>query len=305
DRAFGLANRVRQEKLTPQHRFRIASISKTLTAACIFRFIDLGKLSLHQPIFGEEGVLKFDYARTYSAATKALTVYHLLTHTGGGWTNDGNDPMFQIPQASHRELIKYTLQESPQTAIPGTKYAYSNFGYCLLGRVLEKVGGRPYDEVIKQEILTPCGIQQMQLAENTLGRRASLEVVYEAQGGDSPYTLNINRMDAHGGWIATVSDLVRFALRVDGFDSPPDLLRPTTLKAMTTPSDLNPRYACGWNVNASQNWWHGGNLPGTTTFLMRSSDGLCCAMLTNTYTKETIAGLETTMWAMIRSLLSR
>lgn len=84
DRAFGLANRVRQEKLTPQHRFRIASISKTITAACIFRFIDLGKLSLHQPIFGEDEVLKFDYARTYSAATKALTIYHLLTHTGGG-----------------------------------------------------------------------------------------------------------------------------------------------------------------------------------------------------------------------------
>ena len=69
-----------------------------------------------------------------------ITVQHLLEHSAGGWANDNADPMFQQPSSSQTDLISWTLDNVaalPQT--PGTNYAYSNFGYCLLGRIIEAV----------------------------------------------------------------------------------------------------------------------------------------------------------------------
>jgi len=207
--------------------------------------------------------------------------------------------MFERPSISQRALIELTLRGIPLKYAPGEHFGYSNFGYCILGRVLEKVSGLSYPEIVQQNVLARCGVTAMQIGGNTLAQRARGEVVYY---GENPYNMNVARMDSHGGWIATPSDLVQFALRVDGFDNPPDILRPDTLKTMATPSTAGPGYACGWAVNKAHNYWHNGSLPGVTTILVRTSSGLCWAAFTNTRTNGIDPAIDQLMWKMVKAV---
>src|SRR5262249_37060823 len=149
----------------------------------------------------------------------------LLTHTAGGWDNSKNDPMFSHPELNHAQLIERTLRERPLDHVPGEVFAYSNFGYCLLGRVIEKITRRAYDTHVGESILKRCGVTDMAIAGNTLAQRQQGEVKYYGQDGN-PYGMNVTRMDSHGGWIARAADLVQFLMRVDGFGVPPDILKP-------------------------------------------------------------------------------
>ena len=112
---------------------------------------------------------------------------------------------------------------------PGTKYAYSNFGYCLLGRVIEKVPASAYDEYVQHEVLAPLGIKDMHIGHTLLKDRRPNEVHYYSQAAwrrrssvrtsasRSPWPYGgwyLEAMDSHGGWIASAADLVRFAVGV-------------------------------------------------------------------------------------------
>jgi CubicO group peptidase (beta-lactamase class C family) len=305
--AFGLADREAKEPLTPAHRFRIASVSKPISSAAIYRLVEQGKLGLQDKVFGDKGLLP-----TYQVADPGvlkITLHHLLTHTCGGWGNSNNDPMFKHPAMNHRELIEWTLKHLPLEKEPGQAYAYSNFGYCLLGRVIEAVTGETYEVQVKRTILTPCGIATMRIGGNSLADRQPLEVVYYGQQGENPYgpTINVRRMDAHGGWLGTAEDLTRLLVRLDGFPDPPDLLAPATIRQMTTASSANPGYASGWCINPQPNWWHGGSLPGTTTLAVRTATGMCWAVLANTRCrdpkqpqKNTDSALDRLMWKLAR-----
>ena len=134
---------------------------------------------------------------------------------------------------NHLELINWALETEPLRWEPGYHYAYSNFGYCLLGRVIEKTTRQKYDQYIVSTLLSPSGISDMQIAGNTLEERAANEVKYYSQvAGQDPYDLNIARMDSHGGWIAAPLDLIRFTASIDGSRGNP-LLSPDTLTIMT------------------------------------------------------------------------
>ena len=298
--AFGFADKATAEKTTPTHRFRIASISKPITSVAIFTLIEQGKLKLDDLVFGPDAILGFDYGKNYPERVLKITLRHLLTHTGGGWTNDGNDPMFRKPAYHHRELITWALANQPLPHAPGEHYAYSNFGYCILGRVIEKISGQTYPEFVQQHIATPCGIKDLKIAGNTRAERASGEVIYYDADQNSPYTMNVARMDSHGGWLATPSDLVRFAMHVDGFNTTPNILRAATIATMTTPGSVNANYACGWSVNRFHNWWHGGSLPGLNTIMVRTGSGLCWAAFVNTRTKDIGLALDQLVWKLAR-----
>jgi len=141
----------------------------------------------------------------------------------------------------------------------------------------------------------------MRIAGNTLEDRVAGEVVYYGQGGDNPYDMNVRRMDSHGGWLATAADLVRFALRVDGFSAARNILKPASIGEMTTPTIANRGYAKGWAVNPSNNWWHTGSLPGTTSIMVRTSSGFCWAALANTREArgDTGGALDRMMWDLV------
>jgi CubicO group peptidase (beta-lactamase class C family) len=282
--AYGFAEKP-TEKLTPQHRLRIASVSKPITSVTIMSLVEQGKLALSKRVFGKGAVLGTGYGTLpYKQYVEEITVEHLLNHTCGGWSNSGpdRDPMFTNPRMDHSELISWTLDNLPIHSVPGTKHAYSNFGYCVLGRIIEKVTGAKYVDYVRDNVLQRCGISAIEIAGNTLADRRPNEAVYYGQGGENPYRMQVARMDAHGGWIATPTDLVRFAVRVDGVAGKADILKPETLRTMTTPSPVSNGYALGWMVNRQNNWWHNGSLPGTISLMVRTSGGLCWAAMTNT-----------------------
>ncbi len=292
--------------------FRIADVSMPITAVTIFLLIEQGKLNLTDKVFGASGILGSKYGKSpYKQYVTDMTVDNLLTHTCGGWAADSTDPMFRFNSWDQAKLIGWTLDNLALTSPPGEHWAYSNFGYCLLGRVIEQVTGQPYENYVQSTILEPCGISNMRIAGNTLKQRAPNEVVYVGQYNEDPYKMNVARMDSDAGWLATPSSLVQFLDHVAGSGSIPSMLKPETIQSMTTPCPAFPgnsaaKYARGWMVD-NGNWWHNGSLPGSTTLLVRTASGLGWAALANTRSEphdEIDTGLKETLWAMARAVPS-
>lgn len=300
DEAFGFADREAQESLRPAHRFRIASVTKPITSVAICLLVQQGLLRFEDEVFGPGALLGTDYGvPPYGPYVTDITIADLLTHTGGGWANDGNDPMFQRPELDHAALIAWALRSHPLQNPPGKAYAYSNFGYCVLGRVIEKLARRPYAEFVREAVLKRCGVADMAIAGNTLAERKPLEVRYYGQG-ESPYDMNVARMDSHGGWIARPADLVAFATHVDGFSTTPSLLQPEMIREMVTAPSVHPSYAKGWQINRANNWWHNGSLPGTSTIMVRTHSEFCWAALANTRASngDINGDLDKLVWTM-------
>jgi CubicO group peptidase (beta-lactamase class C family) len=304
--AFGFANRQTHQHATADNLFRIASVTKPITSTAIFSLIERDKLRQHDTVFGPRGILGAKFGRPpYKPWVEDITIDHLLTHTCGGWDNSNDDPMFENPQMDHAQLISWTLDTKPLKHRPGTNYSYSNFGYCVLGRVIEHLTGRPYANFVHEEILAKCGIRDMRISGNTLKQRFPQEVVYYGQHGENPYDMNVTRMDSHGGWLASPRDLVLFLTHVDGFTSTPNILKPETIKLMTTGSSVNSGYARGWAVNNAPNWWHNGSLPGTSTIMVRTNSGFCWSALTNTRTTtgpDIGLALDNMVWDMVHQV---
>ncbi len=167
--------------------FRIASVTKPITSVTIFTLIEQGKLNLTDKVFGPCAIFGIKYGKPpYKQWVADITVDQLLTHTCGGWPNDDNDPMMHNDGWDHTKLITETIANQPLTNQPGTHWAYSNFGYCILGRVIEQITGQPYDAYVKANILAPCGISTMQIAANKESQRAPNEVVYSASTAKIP-----------------------------------------------------------------------------------------------------------------------
>ena len=165
--AFGMADRENGERATPSHLFRIASVSKPITSCAIFDLIEQGRLSLQSRVFGRGAVLGAEYGKLpYNRYLEDITIEHLLTHTVGTWGNDGSDPMFRHPGMNQNELIAATLDTRLPTTPPGRVFTYSNFGYCVLGRVIEIVTGTPYEEHVRRRILSRCGVSDMIIGAN-------------------------------------------------------------------------------------------------------------------------------------------
>lgn len=297
--AFGSTEHNQAEPLTTANLFRIASISKPITSVAIFQLIEAGRLRASDFVFGPDGVLGTTYgSKPYDASVKSITVDHLLSHTAGGW-GKSNDPMFLNVSMSQQELISWVLDTRPLEHAPGTAYSYSNFGYCLLGRVIERVTGQPYESFVRDHVLTPSGISDMHIGANTREARFPKEVVYYGQNGEDPYSLNVTRMDSHGGWIATPTDLVRFAMQVTGSPSGPALLRPETVRAMMTPVAVERGRARGWALSDKGHWWHSGDLAGTSAILVRHAAGLCWAAIVNTRQDSTDVQLDDFVWTLV------
>ncbi|HVS40383.1 MAG TPA: serine hydrolase domain-containing protein [Gemmataceae bacterium] len=313
-RGFGYADVDEMEPVQPDSLFRIASISKPFTAVAILQLVERGKLDLDDKVFD---VLELRAPRgakgKFDKRWKDVTILELLQHRGG-WDRDKSfDPMFRSPTickeldvdppADQDAIICYMLRQ-PLDFDPGERYAYSNFGYCLLGRVVEKVSESGYEGYVKKEILAPLGIEQMRLGKTLLKDRAPGEVHYYDKG-DAPAVMGprlgkrvpepygawcLEAMDSHGGWIASAPDLARFA---SAFNDPKTckILSEKSIATMfarppgAADRDEEGYYGCGWWVGSTDEGaadaWHSGSLPGTSTLLVHRRDGLTWAVLFN------------------------
>ena len=330
-RGFGFAEIETKTPVTTTSLFRIASISKPITAVAILQLVEQGKLTLDASVVK---VLDLDSEMTAAGAEldprlRDITIEQLLQHRGG-WDRDKSfDPMFQsdrfakqqnVPSpASQREVILSMLSQKLDFE-PGERYTYSNFGYCLLGRVIEKVTGMTYESFVQQSVLKPLGITTMRIGATRLAGRVEGEVRYYASGKSKsvfqselgnqvppPYgAWSLEAMDSHGGWIASAEDLAKFAAAFDDLDNCPVLSRSSIERMHARPPGLagfdengNPTdkfYSLGWfnrvTRDGSLNYWHTGSLPGTMSILIRRRDGRNMVALLNTRdspTKEKLA----------------
>lgn len=286
---FGYANKSTKEPVTDSSIFRIASVSKPITSVAIMKLIEQVKLSINDTVFGDNGILGNTYGtQAYSDREKHITVQHLLEHTAGGesWDNEGendsSDPIYTNPDFNHTELINWVLDTREPSIIPGTSFYYSNFGYCLLGRIIEKLTNISYEDYVVDSILKPMGIINMKIGGNKKSDKFHNEVEYYDKYWTA-YGLNMTLSDANGGWIASAIDLINFSNHVDGFNSVEDILDSSTIQLMVSPSELEPGYAKGWGLEDSgKTWLHFGGLPGTSSLLVRFSNGISWVLLMNT-----------------------
>lgn len=285
-KGYGLADKVSGEKVTAAHRFRLASVSKSYTGVAIMKLIQDGKLSIDQKVFGAGSVLGTDYGTApYNANLLNITVRHLLQHTSGSWgASSGGDVIDQNPSYTYKQLFDWIISTRPNPKAPGTAYDYTNVGYSLLGRIIEKVSGKSYINYIKEDLMAPIGATQTDIAGKTEAEKKANEVKYYGQGSDAAfvYTIAFPRRDADGGLIATAADLLRMVNAVDGFSTRPDILNASSITTFTTPSPVFTDYACGIGIwSAEHLWFNYGSLPGTRTGFMRHDNGMCVALLLN------------------------
>ncbi len=320
-RGYGWADPASGSPVLPTSLFRIASLSKALTAAAILQLAEQGKLSLQSKPFELLGIEPFlPPGRKVDPRLEQVTLFQLLHHTGGFDRRASFDPMFRSveiaralgkrPPALQGDIIRF-MWGRPLDFAPGTRFAYSNFGYCVLGRVIEKVTGKTYEEYVKEHVLTPLGIRRMRIGRTLPSAKAPGEVSYYGKKGETapavtgkigkpvppPYgSFYLEAMDSHGGWIASAVDMARFASAFDDPKGCPILSRAWVERMFALPPgpagfDEKGRpkpvyYACGWLVRPTgrgkANEWHTGSLPGTATLMVRRHDGLCWVVFFNT-----------------------
>ena len=189
-RGFGWADRKNGVPMQPMALMRIASVSKPFTAAVILRLVEQGRLKLSDPIL--------PYLKKFGAETekhldprwRRITIERLLRHTAGFDRGKSFDPMFipQLPKPplGQAGIIRYMLGR-PLDYDPGTRYVYSNFDYCILGRVIEALTGKKYEDAVREMVLRPAGITRMKLGRTRLADRAAGEVVYHTLATDQRY----------------------------------------------------------------------------------------------------------------------
>jgi CubicO group peptidase (beta-lactamase class C family) len=308
-RGFGTAVPATGDPVTTTHLFRVASVSKPITAITVFRLIDKGLLNLTDQVFGTSAILGTTFGTEPYGTKDQITVQHLLEHTSG-W-EQSQDPMFEHLDLDHRGLINHMMDHEDLATTPGTTYDYLNFGYCVMGRVIEQVSGLDYGEAVRQHVLLPCGIHDMHIAGDTLTDRRANEVVYVKQNTD-PYTFRASRMDAHGGWIANPTDLVRLLAHVDGLAGRPDIITAASRTTMTTPttaltaSGTAPGYAKGWGVNAAGNLSHIGDFGGTAAEIIQTTGGFGWAAVFNSRNDAQLnlmkTDLDQLLWTILGSI---
>lgn len=321
-RGYGFADVEKKRGVQPASLFRIASISKPLTAVAVMQLVDQGKVKLDDPVL--EFIRLMPHRQPGAEPDprwKNITIRHCLQHTGGWDRQKSFDPigvprkiadaLGTKPPVSPTDVIRYMIGRKLDFD-PGERYVYSNLGYLLLGRVIETASGEKYDEYVRRKVLTPLGIKKMQLGRALPENRAKGEVsyydskratglcLYPPRAGEQvPFpdgAANFEGYEAHGGWIASAIDLVRFASALDDPKRCPVLSAAAIAEMWKRPpgaagfDDGQPKpvyYGLGWSVRpvgdrGRANTWHTGLISGTSTILVRRHDGLNWAVLFNT-----------------------
>jgi N-acyl-D-amino-acid deacylase len=319
-RGFGVADREAKTPVRPQSLFRIASLSKPITATAVLQLVERGKLGLNDHPFAMLRLAPhLEKGERVDPRLRKITVEQLLHHTAGFDRDRSGDPMFRSlriaralgtpPPAKPMAIVRYMMGRRLDFD-PGARECYSNFGYCVLGRVIEQVSGQPYEKYVRDHVLAPLHIHDMHIGHSLRDKRLPREVTYYEPGDKvravvgpigKPVPVQyggwyLEAMDAHGGWVASAIDLVRFA---DAFNhaKPAPLVKPGMMAQMFAPpqgpvghtkeGDPKPRYyACGWAVvrvgEHHINAFHTGSLDGTSALLVRRADGINWAVLFNT-----------------------
>ena len=278
--AYGLADRDRHIANTVDTRFRLGSMNKMFTATSVLQLVQAGKVKLEAPLI----TYIPDYPNKELASK--VTIHQLLTHTGG--TGDIFGPEYNAHRLELRTLADYvTLYGSRPLAFePGSKWDYSNYGFILLGRVVERVSGMSYYDYVAKNIFAPAGMTSSgsEPEDSVVKNRA---VGYTRLGGGSDLHPNTEtlpwRGTSAGGGYSTVGDLLRFADALRGYK----LLDAHHTELLTRGKVQTPgggKYAYGFGDNTTNGlrcFGHNGGAPGMNGDLEICDGGYVAIALAN------------------------
>jgi CubicO group peptidase (beta-lactamase class C family) len=280
-RAYGEADRENHAKATEHTVYGVGSITKVFAAAMVFRLIERGSLSL------DDDVTRF--VPDFPEPNGAISIEHLLHHTSGipdfeyvgEWPNS-----MALPRT--KPQVVATFRDLPRLFAPGTRWAYSSSGYYLLGLVIEKIVGRPYEDVLRDEVFAPAG-----LAETTFCDPFSI-IEHRARGygfGDDSTMRNaapvvLTQYGLSGAICSTASDLLRFWRALEGGRIVSAASFAKMSAARPLPDGTATSYGYGIIPGAYKGHrvlFHSGHVPGYTAQLARyPDDELTIVVLTNT-----------------------
>ena len=252
ERAFGHANLDTGEKLTPRHRFRIASHTKSFTAAGVLKLREQRKLKLDDAAGDYVEGLHPDLAR--------VTIAQLLSHSAGV-IRDGEDAgqfLDRRPYLNETELRAEL--KLPLVIAPGTRMKYSNHGFGLLGLIIKAITGEPYATWIKREIVDAAGLKEtmpdMPLPRGTPFARGHTGRILLGRRLVIPGNNPCNAIGAAGGFVSTAADVARYFAQ----------LAPNARKSVISAASRREMTRRQWrNPNASLESYYGlGTMSGTT-----------------------------------------
>lgn len=304
-KGYGFADLEANIPMDVMHVFRIASVSKLITAVGIMKLQEEGKLRLDDYVFGSRGILNDSiFLHIKDKRGYKITVENLLRHQGG-YSIAYGDPMFcpvaiaekmnVPPPADLNTMIRFVLSRRLSYS-PGKSTAYSNIGYGILSKVIEKISGENYETYIRKHVLLPAGCFDMHLGKNLYENKLPNEVKYyevsnaelipacdgsgqmvpRSNGGN-----NIEELYGAGGWVASPSELLRFLAAIDNHPEIPDILNPVSIEYMTR--HIPHTLPIGWiETNSKGDWIRTGTLAGTSALMKKQADGYSWVFLTNT-----------------------
>ena len=278
-KGYGMANLELGVPVAPDMIFRLGSITKQFTAACILMLAQEGKLGLQDEIT--------KYLPDYPAQGRRITVEHLLTHTSGiqSYTDMPEWLPLWRKDLALKELIDL-FKDKPMQFEPGERWAYNNSGYVLLGAIIEKVSGKTYEEFLNERIFKALGMtgSSYDHTDRIIPRR--VPGYQEGQGGfvNAPY-LSMTQPYAAGSLASTVDDLAIWSEAV--FSG--RLVKKEWLDKAFMPFKLkdgeSSGYGYGWFIadfSGHRSIEHGGGINGFSTYEMTlPEDRIFVAILTN------------------------
>ncbi len=272
--SFGLANRELNVANTPETVFRLGSITKQFTAASIMQLAEAGRLNIEDPIS--------KYYTNAPAAWAKVTIRHLLSHRSGIGDYTDIPNFFEKMAAQDRtpEQIIEMTRDQPLAFEPGTKFAYDNSGYIVLGYVIERVSGQTYADYIDTHIFKPLGMKDSgyDVSTTILPRRAAGYGFADGKWTNATY-LAMSLPYAAGSLYSTVDDLLIWEQAFFG----DKVVSAASRTAMTT--DQGDKYGFGLladDLGGHKNIWHNGGINGFSTHMVRfPDDGLTVIALAN------------------------
>jgi CubicO group peptidase (beta-lactamase class C family) len=274
-RGMGLANFEHEVPVTPATKFRIGSITKQFAAMLILQQVQAGRIKLEDPIN--------QYLADPPEAWQPVTVHHLLCHTGGIF-NFTDSPEYLVKQTHLGRPEKEVLamfRDKPLRFAPGEKHEYSNSGYILLGLILEKITGKKFEVVLKENILDPAGMKDS-------GYDRPLPVLEHRAQGYSRHNgvvhnaiyIDMHATQAAGAIYSTVEDMARWddALREH------KLLSAELTEKMFAPVLDN--YGYGFvidNVASRRQVWHNGGINGFHSMYVHCPQTRSCTVVLSNF----------------------
>jgi CubicO group peptidase (beta-lactamase class C family) len=257
-RAYGYANLEWDIPNTPDTKFRLGSISKQFTAACILKLEEQGKLRVNDPVK--------KYLDDAPAAWDKITLHQVLSHTAG-IPNFTGFPEYRTieKQPATLERTYRVFRDKPLDFEPGTQWKYSNSGYLLLSYLIEKISGQRYEDFLRNNALQPAGMRDSgyDLNARILHHRASGYTPFGATMQNAGY-IDMTVPGGAGALYSTTQDLLRWEQALFGGK----VISAASLARMTTPVQRN--YGYGLRIAAFQGHksiGHGGGIEGFNTQL--------------------------------------